>query len=144
MARDSIQSIQPSPGNVMQTKENSPILTKNNGFQVVDGYSALEWLKNIFKSRDFCNQIQNVKIQTKRYDKLYRVDRSCYLMLSQEAHILLPYHRFFKNIPIIYFNIIRFLYNLICFLSPSSLKTIFWEGFINFTRLPKEFIPNKD
>ena len=58
----------------MQTKENSPILTKNNGFQVVDGYGALEWLKHIFKSRDFCNQTQNVKIQTKRYDKLYRVD----------------------------------------------------------------------
>ena len=70
---DSIQLIKLSPGNIIQTKESSLFLTKNNGFRVVDGYGALEWLKT-FQSRGFCNQIQNVKIQTKWYDKLYRTD----------------------------------------------------------------------
>lgn len=49
----------------MKTKENCYFLTKKNGFRIVDGYGVLEWLKSIFKSKSFYNQIQNTKIRTK-------------------------------------------------------------------------------
>lgn len=57
----------------MQTKDNAPFLTKNNGFQVVDGHGALEWLKISkakpsairskmwrFKQKDVMNRLQEI------------------------------------------------------------------------------------
>lgn len=57
----------------MRTKENCHFLTQNNGFLVVDGYTALEWLKIFsevkafvtkseilrFKQKDIMTSIQN-------------------------------------------------------------------------------------
>lgn len=55
----------------MQIKEDCYFLTKNNGFQVVDGYGTLEWHKIFSKvKKAFYNQIKNTKIWTKKYNEL--------------------------------------------------------------------------
>lgn len=54
-----------SPGNVIRTKENCHFLTQNNGFQVVDGYSALERLKIFSEVKAFV--IKSIKSKILRF-----------------------------------------------------------------------------